>query len=102
MTPHWPKLDDAVTGQQISIDEAIRVLNFVRHSDYDGWKARGDVIEAGWGSDPSLRFTKFEAIAIAEKYLRCQLMICRDFNSESTHSESATIAEAVSHINAVT
>jgi hypothetical protein len=60
-----------VTGQQeIDLDEVVKILNEVHHADCDGWHRRGDIVEPGFGYDPSLRFSEFEAIAIAEKYIR--------------------------------
>ena len=97
-----------MTGQHnsaafsISIEDAVKILNFVRHSDYDGWHIWNDFVIPDFHSDPSIRFSKFEALAIAEKYLSCQGIIFRELNSESTHSESDTTAVAVPQINPVT
>jgi hypothetical protein len=90
------KLEDAVTGQAVvSLRGAVEILNRVQHDGCEGWYVCGDTIRPGREYDPSLRFTAFEAIAIAEKYI--QAISFRRDSSESTHSESSATADPRSH-----
>lgn len=53
----------------MTLEEAAQVLNQFRHDDRDDWYVRGDLVEQEHGDD-YVHFTEFEAVAIAEKYLR--------------------------------
>lgn len=53
----------------MTFEEAVEILNRFRHDDHDKWYIRGDWAEQEQGDDYK-GFTEFEAVAIAEKYLR--------------------------------
>jgi hypothetical protein len=89
-----------VSDRPIDFEDAIIVMSHFQHGGYDEWYIRDQWAEprhvAAEGS-----YDEFEAIAIAEKYLRNHAIRFRVLSSERTHSESEANASAVWHIKIV-
>jgi hypothetical protein len=85
----------------IDVADAVAILNHFRHDACDNWYIRGECVDQGPGGDCYVHLSEFEAISIAEKYLRDHPINFRILSWERTHSESDTNVTAVLHINLV-
>ncbi len=56
----------------MTTEQAIEILNRYKHRDCQKWHLEGSLILEG--AYPTVLFTAFEAVAVAEKYLRDSLM----------------------------
>jgi hypothetical protein len=86
----------------LDFEDAIVILSQFCHGGYDKWHIRDVWAEPlSVGADPYAGLEQFEAIAIAEKYLRDHGIRFRVLSSERTHSESDATASAIWHIKIV-
>jgi hypothetical protein len=92
-----------ICDEKLDFEDAIMVLSHFRHGGYGDWYIRDQWAEPrDMGADPYVGLEEFEAMAIAEKYLRDQAIRFRVLSSERTQSESEANTSAVWHIKIVT
>jgi hypothetical protein len=94
-----------VSGRRLSwpldLDGAVAVLNAVKHDYCVTWgKWNGKAVQNG--GDPYAVLSEFEAVAVAERYLRDQIVSSLISSSERTRSGSEATASAILQIKVFT